>query len=551
MPKNDIGGFFVSLGLNIDKDSWETGNRLIDGVGNSFNKLIGSTRNAAVVLAGTAAITGQLETAAYKTSQALGLSTEALDVWKASAKIADVNADAIVSSLRKISSVQARIKYDGSGLSQLQSQLDKLQMSYAEIQDMDAGQATQKILEKAQYMLNNGSNMLEVAAYVEDILGAGARDLLIDLDRRGLSVKQGLAEGQSKTFTNSGTNAEAQNFMTEVRLLKQAAESMSKLLGSEVANQLTDYVKDINDWIDEHGTDIANGIKTVSEGVGKLVGKFVDFITDEDVQEAAKAALNIIKDSVTETFEGTKKIAHGIVTGNGSEIVGGGKQALTGAVVTPAQAITEGIHNSDWATGQRSKNEAEAEIRAYKKKKGYGLPSSIPYEELTPDLQSEFDKYAEKSFGHFRFAGAVKDGIVRPDGTVTQVAPDDWVIAARNLGDVARAFQPEQEHIVPQDHENNAVIEKNITQNYTVAPEQNTALNTLAQHVGMLTTAFIPQQKTAVSGGEYTINQTFNISGGNDMPQVIRQQAYRGTQDGLLAVMEESSRRLQLMSGTR
>ena len=64
MPKNDIGGFFVSLGLNIDKNSWETGNRIVDGMGNTFNKLIGTARNAAVVLAGTAVATGTIESAA-------------------------------------------------------------------------------------------------------------------------------------------------------------------------------------------------------------------------------------------------------------------------------------------------------------------------------------------------------------------------------------------------------------------------------------------------------------------------------------------------------
>ena len=93
---------------------------------------------------------------------------------------------------------------------------------------------------------------------------------------------------------------------------------------------------------------------------------------------------------------------------------------------------------------------------------------------------------------------------MRPDGTVTQVAPDDWVFAARNVGDLARAFIP-----------------------------QNTAM-------------------PSTSKQEYTINQTFNIQGGaNDMPAVIKQQAYRGTQDALLQAMQESSRRMQLMSGTR
>jgi hypothetical protein len=315
-----------------------------------------------------------------------------------------------------------------------------------------------------------------------------------------MTIDQALGEAGNRVYINSETNANAQDFMTEVRLLKQASESMSKLLGSEVADQLTDYVKGINEWIDKHGTEIANAIKTVSENVGKLAGHFVDFITDEDVQETVEKVVDVATESIAETFEGTKKIVHGVATGNGGELLEGGKQALNGAIVKPAQAITEGIQSSEWATGQRSKNEAEAEIRAYKKKMGYDI-LSIPYDKLTPELQLMFDEYAEKSLGKYRFAGAVKDGIMRPDGTVTQVASDDWVFAARNLGDLARAF--------------------------------------------------VPQNHTAVSAGEYTINQTFNISGGNDMPQVLRQQAYRGTQEGLLELMNESSRRMQLMSGVR
>jgi hypothetical protein len=98
----------------------------------------------------------------------------------------------------------------------------------------------------------------------------------------------------------------------------------------------------------------------------------------------------------------------------------------------------------------------------------------------------------------------MKDGIMRPDGTVTQVAPDDWIFAARNVGDLARAFIP--------------------------------------QSFG---------QAMVSAPSEYIINQTFNISGSNDMPQVLREQAYKGTQDGLMQLMQQSSQRLQLMSGTR
>jgi hypothetical protein len=150
----------------------------------------------------------------------------------------------------------------------------------------------------------------------------------------------------------------------------------------------------------------------------------------------------------------------------------------------------------DWLLENGYRSEAMAKIGLYN---GFNRAS---VSELPKDLQDKIYDYASshqfKDFNGIK----LKDGIMRPDGTVTQVAPDDWVFAARNLGDLARAFIP---------------------QNYTAAP----------------------------SSIEYVINQTFNINGGNDMPQVLRQQAYRGTQEGLLEIMNQSSQRMQLMSGTR
>lgn len=508
MPRNDIGGFFVSLGMNIDKNSFETGNRLIDGVGNSFNKLIGSARNAAVVLAGTALATGAVESQVGKLAEQIGVSTETLELWKATAKIAGVDANGLVNSMSKVSEVLQRMQIDGSGLGDFAKKLGELGIVTADVDiekllNLSPDELMKEVYQYAHEALAGGADKTQVQQILKDILGTEGMQLFIDIERRGMTIDQALGEAGNRVYTNSETNANAQDFMTEVRLLKQASESMSKLLGSEVADQLTGYVKSINDWIDEHGDEIAQGIKTVSEGVGKLAGKFVDFVTDPEVQEGAKKAAQVLTDSIKDTAEGTKKIVHGAVTGDIQEVKEGAGQAFSGAVVTPTKQLVDTVSESDWAQGERDKQAAEKAIRDYKAKMGYGMFKSIPYSELPADLQKDFDKYAKKELigNEFKFAGAVKDGIIRPDGSITQVAPDDWVIAARNLGDLARAF--------------------------------------------------VPQNHTAVSAGEYTINQTFNISGGNDMPQVLRQQAYRGTQEGLLELMNESSRRMQLMSGVR
>ena len=513
MPKNDIGGFFVSLGLNIDKNSFETGNRLIDGVGNSFNKLIGSARNAAVVLAGTAIATGAVESQAGKLAAEIGVSAETLELWRATAKIAGTDANGLVNSMAKISDTLVNMKIDGRGLEDFTKKLGELGIVTADLDiekllNLSPDELMREVFNYAHDALAGGADKLQVQSILKDILGKEGMQLFIDIERRGMTIDQALGEAGNRTYTTNETNANAQEFMTEVRLLKQASENMSRLLGSEVADQLTEYVKGINDWIDEHGTDIANGISTVADGVGKLVGKLVDFVKDEGVQEAAKDAAETLKDSVTDTFEGTKKIVEGakdLVTGNAEagkeKLVEGAKQAASGTfapVVKGYQKVT----GTDYANDGSDFDNARKIIhdqweRNPERKVGWITKGNkLDYDTLPAALK----KLVDDNGGKNKFP-ELKDGIISPDGRVAQVAPDDWVIAARNLGDVARAF--------------------------------------------------IPQNHTAVSAGEYTINQTFNISGGNDMPQVLRQQAYHGTQEGLLEVMNESSRRLQLMSGTR
>ena len=92
---------------------------------------------------------------------------------------------------------------------------------------------------------------------------------------------------------------------------------------------------------------------------------------------------------------------------------------------------------------------------------------------------------------------------MRPDGTITRVAPDDWVFAARNVEDLAAAFLPQ----------------------------------------GVSNTMNAP--------ASYIINQTINVNGGSNVAAAVRQQAYNGANDAMLRSMNNSQRILQLMPGQR
>ena len=472
MPKNDIGGFFVSLGLNPDKNSFETGNRLIDGVTNSLNKLIGTARNAAVVLTTTAVATGAIESKSYKTAQAIGITTEALDLWKASAKIAGVNADGIVNSIGKLGNALNKMKFDPSGVKAYQEQLWKLGIHFSEIKDMTADDAFKYIIGKAQGLTDTYSPA-ELAARVEDVLGSDGMDFFIELQRQGVSIDQFLAGAQRTVFTDSASNQKANDFAVEVNTLKAEIQSITKLLGSEVGGVMTPYIKSLNDWIQDHGDEIEKAIKLIADIVGKILGKLEPYLAN------------------------SSQMIFGLATGDMDMASEAGKKLGLQLV-----ADLTGNDVNDVAAGYDARTNAINAINEYKLKKGYKPNDWIPYAELPANLQKEFDKYAEKSWGRYRFGGAIKDGIIRPNGQITQVAPDDWVFAARNVGDLAKAF--------------------------------------------------IPQ---GMAGGsqisEYSIVQNFTINGGADMPQVLRQQAYNGVQDGLIAIMNQSSTRLQQMSGTR
>ena len=732
MPKNDIGGFFVSLGLAIDRDSFETGNRLIDGIGNSFNKLIGSARNAAVVLAGTAAATGNVESAAYKMSEKLNISTESLDLWKASAKIAGVDANGLIGAMAKMSNVIDHIRVDGTGLDQFVNQLGKLgivtdDLDIEKMLNMAPDELMTEIIRKAQEasaqakkdikeaqkalevnpndtaaqtrLTEGNQKNRQVLAIVGDILGNAGQNFYIELERQGKTIDEFIAGAGRTVFTTAEDNQKGADFRVQADTLKTELQSMSKLFGDSVAGELTPYLEKVNEFIQDHGDDIANGIKTITSAVGKLAGKLADWVKDEDTQEKLKkgkevgtVVLDAAEDSIKGGYNATKEITTKIIEG---DISGVGQAMLEGVnttivqpiekVVTAATSGNETIQNYKTETGQSSTaatvNSGVRSIPGLKwiahgsdfLMNKLGLMSDADYEANTAVVTQPKKEKKKKA------KNEVNDGIMRPDGTVTQVAPDDWVFAARNLGDLAKAFIPESEprpvtesatKDVPKaaptviNQESNTPKEIPVTEPKQVTPQikneiqivepraekispvQDTIVNIpeqqiqiaepretqnqpqivvtegkekslpaampaiqvmpeinvispqeqrkqdfippaeneaprlyakdespinnfvyqkqpqpqittdwsiVAKTVSDLARSFIQPQPKAVqqSAGEYTINQTFNISGGNDLPQVLKQQAYHGTQEGLLELMQQTSNRLQLMSGTR
>ena len=481
----DAGGLFVKVSAVVDKTSFEESHKSVDGLDVSFNKLVGTVRNAGVVLAamkGVKALSGigELESQSYKTSVALGITTDAFDLWSASAKIAGVNADALFASMNKVGNVLKNLSIDGEGANELAKALGiNLGLGIEDLKEngewLSADKAFEVILKKAEKLKADGMELSEIYLRLQKAVGKESADFFAELQREGVTLEEFQRGAANKVYTDSGSNQKAQDFAKEMRELTTTLKSMKSLLGSEVGGVVTPYIEKINDFLDSNKSTIVGGIKTISEKTDKVIATGIDKFTTwwdthgDEVLELLGTIAAMTMAITTKTLKIKDSKAAQIIGGYFSDATSGAFTGFTNVLKTAleggdlAGAVLEWIDDSTFRP-----------------------------------IANAVDK-ARNGNGNVK---KTQDGILRPDGTLTQVAPDDWVFAARNVSDLARAF--------------------------------------------------IPQNYTSVQGGtEISIVQNFTINGGSDMPQILRQQAYKGTQEGLLEVMNQSSRRLQLMSGTR
>lgn len=152
--------------------------------------------------------------------------------------------------------------------------------------------------------------------------------------------------------------------------------------------------------------------------------------------------------------------------------------------------------------------------------------------EVTDAALRRREKYQNKLLNNeIEADNAIQDGIIRPNGQVTQVAPDDWVFAMRDVGNFSNALAAQNTPAIPM-RSWDALLEDINRHAMDIIPAMTVHNNTNA-----------PQN--------VVVNQTINISSSGDwLPQTIREQASLGVQDGMQQARKESFNRLQMMSGT-
>ena len=331
-----IGGFYASLGLQPDKNSFETGNKLIDGVANSFTKLIGTARNAAVVLATTAIASGSAEDKIYKTAEAIGATTQAVNVWRAAAKIAGVSADGLISSMGKLGRAMNSVQYNPEKLTAYEQQLWKLGVKYKEIQGMTTDKAFEFIIAKAQSLKGQYSSA-ELAGRVADVLGEEGMNFFIELGNT--PIADFLAGAEKTQMTTAESEKNAREFAKEVNEFKTTIESLGLRIGGDAAGIMQPYAEKLNEWLQNHGDQIAESIYKAERYVEELVKKFVG---NDTVQDIAKS----FGKSVLDTASAVKDMSVALAEGDTAEALEAAKDAI-GATIAPLEVIEEKMSTSE------------------------------------------------------------------------------------------------------------------------------------------------------------------------------------------------------------
>lgn len=642
MANNNIGGFFVTLGMKVD-ESFKKGEE-------ALSNFIGTGTKAAAALIGISKVAGTVENSNLKLAKAIGISGSELKAWQDSASKAGINAGALTSSMAALQNKMQKMKYEGIDAN-LAEKLGMLGIGYGDFAEMDATQRIRTVFEGAEKL----DDQSVAAALVGDTLGSAAREYYDWLSLSGRKLDDELSASRNLNFTTDETMKSASAFNAEFNGLLNTTKSISLLIGSKIGEQLTPILRKLQEMLRINKEFIASGLigifdvfKKIGSGIGqvfselkkeipnfnegfknsfdfaliekiktsfstlasafealiKTVGKSDDFSTalgkiTSSIAEFGSNALittiNMIKDLINaltsllngdwkETGENLKLFFSDFKEGAQKLFVGNQEDAMRGGSLVkgtfnmalhPLQTAydilnTKGIekaYNQKYGKDTFNYNEWTGKITIKDN------TPKLDFKELDEGTQTKILKLSNDGLNISELYGyaiknlpetqkpqkKIQDGIIAPGGRVTQVAQDDWVLAAKDLGVIATAFNPESQNPKPTIEKN--IVETKRTQNELIPPTKKItkiisddlilAFNELKEKA----MSFIPSgitNNTNNSSSNYTINQNFSFSGtGRELIPAVQKEAYAGTQSAISAAMKASNQRMQLMNSLK
>ena len=578
--------------MNTDHDAFNKGKNAINGISNSVSHLIGNIRNASLIVAtglGTIAVaSGSLASKTLLTAEMIGVSAESLKTWGAAARIARVSSDGLINAMGNLDTEIVKMGAKGDmnskvfmAFGQMQQELKNTHKEFKEISADDFIKASAE--NRAKMIFNLATKIddqKKALIWVGELLGQQGQGFYNYLKLSGMSVDDLLSDSASRVFETEESMKKSMEMQTSMIKTLESLRSISNVVGGEVSGAITPFIDEFNDWLVTHGdeitekiTKLGEGIKTVADSLKPIVGDTLKAAVPlfKDLSAAMTALLAGDWDKLGQDLEGffghfangaarfagvdTASGMQNAVENAGNVILDKDTSLLSKVLAFVGLTAQEGAYMANAALGKnedvnqlnniKQKVKKENEQLGRKNSKGYAFNSysleiqnstieminkgfhPIGFDWLDPKSQIELEN---KFFPNTN--NKIQDGIIRPNGQVTQVAPDDWVFAMRDVGDFTNALASKNTPAIPM--RSWAALLEDIQQRaMEVIPAMSVHNNTNA-----------PQHITI------NINQSVETTSNEWLPQTLREQAAMGVQDGMQQARKESFNRLQMMSGT-
>lgn len=448
--RENIGGFYYSLGIDTDKGSFAR-------AAGSINGLVNIAKAAAAAIGAGFAVKATVAEAINDLNWAnkLGIGTYELDKWQAATAQIKINFNSIAGEMDSLDKKFRGIKF-GDFDSATATAIEQFyhaaggqwnESAFETLRNLSPTARFEKLMELAETAVSNGMEDNDVRLLLGKILGGTSGEMFNTMRARKLTMADLFNSAEGAVVDTSEWKDGLAEFNRQLVLTKTTLDRLwTEPLGRMEEKWLNPALKAINGWLGEI-VHILNGqTAELNSEFYKTYGVGPD--------TAARAAADLFEwpGSAQARIDSLKLVL---------------PKDMVADIIAEYNRLVESA---------RTKED-------YMKEMG-GLKGSWAW--LWEGMWS----------GH---AKKVKDGIISPNGGITQVDSNDWVLAFKNIGDVAGAFH---------------------------------------------------QGGQAGGVANVTITQTFNVNG-NPMPGAVREQAYRGTSSAMSEAFTRAGMVIQMMPGTR
>lgn len=559
MSSNLNGGFFVTLGLDTNKNSFEEGRKAIDQIGVGVTNLLGTVRTAVPLIAAGLTAINDRTADTYASSAALGFSVRQYEAWGAAAKQCKVNAEGLYSGMEKLESIRVRIKHGDAGAADsLSNPLGLLDITdLATFIKQDPAEKVAQVFEAASAKVKSGvMDLKEASDTVGQVLGGEFGKLFMNERTLGLSFFKLIDKYYTDSYMDQDAAKKAMGFNREAEDTMYLLKQMGEFAGAEFGGAFTPMLKELNEFLRDHKDDIKAGMTDLANSIGNIINALAPiasgvFKTAADMFMELVHALSALANgnwnkagenlkNFFETFaEGVTNILWGdpkkYDNAEAKEVIGlEGKDRVQATISATAQANSE-----DKETSEKGKRKLEAMQARKNVENLINRDRPMGIDKLLED-PADVSQDLLKALWNYELLGGNIDDFLYTGVFNTK----DKRLSQKVIDFIKKEFQTRK----AREKTDGTKAQQEYLKKAGRLSFSSSLNNELLSFAGALTHSFIPMNNSINSGGN-VINQNITINGAADVATAVREEAYRGANEGLLGAINAGAQRLQLMTG--